>query len=68
MVEAITAEGREMQAFLVRPIMTGLLALIIAGLWGVPQGRYSAGAVSFTACHADTAPAVGLAGRRGGRC
>lgn len=57
-----------MQAFLVRPIMTGLLALIIAGLWGVPQGRYGTGAVSF-ACHAgDGAPVTSLAGRRAGRC
>lgn len=58
-----------MQSFLVRPIMTGLLALIIAGFCGLPQGRYGVAPVSVTACHAASAiQPMGLAARRAGRC
>jgi hypothetical protein len=46
-----------MQAFVVRPVMTGLLALIIAGYWGTPLGIRSAGAIMTPAsCHAVAAP------------
>jgi hypothetical protein len=42
-----------MQAFVVRPVMTGLLALIIAGYWGTPLGIRGAGAMMTPAsCHA----------------
>jgi hypothetical protein len=44
---------REMQAFVVRPVMTGLLALIIAGYWGTPLGIRGGGAIMAPAsCHA----------------
>ncbi|HWI27659.1 MAG TPA: hypothetical protein VN668_11870 [Stellaceae bacterium] len=35
-----------MQALIVRPVMTGLLALIIAGFWGAPLGRSGSGALA----------------------
>jgi hypothetical protein len=54
-----------MQALIVRPVMTGLLALIIAGLWGAPLGRSGGSAVAGrTACRGSVelpaeAPAAG---------
>jgi hypothetical protein len=46
-----------MQAFVVRPVMTGLLALIIAGYWGTPLGIRGAGAMMTPAsCHAVATP------------
>jgi hypothetical protein len=46
-----------MQAFVVRPVMTGLLALIIAGYWGTPLGIRGAGSITTPAsCHAVAAP------------
>lgn len=46
-----------MQAFVVRPVMTGLLALIIAGYWGTPLGIRGAGAIMTSAsCHTVAPP------------
>lgn len=60
-----------MQAFVVRPVMTGLLALIIAGYWGTPLGIRGGGAIMTPAsCHAVPAPpsAVGSLPHRGVHC
>jgi hypothetical protein len=64
-----------MQAFVVRPVMTGLLALIIAGYWGTPLGIRGAGAIMAPAsCHAAAAApsaAIGSSGsvpHRGVHC
>ncbi|HUJ98908.1 MAG TPA: hypothetical protein VLV85_11725 [Stellaceae bacterium] len=53
-----------MQAFVVRPVMTGLLALIIAGYWGTPLGIRGAGATMTPAsCHAvATTPSATVGG------
>jgi hypothetical protein len=52
-----------MQAFVVRPVMTGLLALIIAGYWGTPLGIHGAGAIMTPAnCHAVATPSSTAAG------
>jgi hypothetical protein len=59
-----------MQAFVVRPVIVGLLALIAAGLWSGPFGTRGRNAPSvLTDCRA--APAATLLGimiRRGVRC
>lgn len=59
-----------MQALIVRPVFTGLLALIIAGLWGAPLGI--SGGRTFlpqSACHAAApAPGGGATIRHGARC
>jgi hypothetical protein len=50
-----------MQALIVRPVMTGLLALIIAGIWGTPLGTRGGGAAYEQACRGAapaTAPAA----------
>lgn len=39
-----------MQGWIVRPVMTGLLALIIAGIWGTPLGITGGGAAYEAAC------------------
>lgn len=60
-----------MQAFVVRPVMTGLLALIIAGFWGAPLGIHGlAAAPGPAACRSVAAPALGLIGatHRGPHC
>jgi hypothetical protein len=63
-----------MQSFVVRPVMTGLLALIIAGLWGTPLGIGGAGAfVDQQSCRsaapAGTPPAaITSLPRRGIHC
>jgi hypothetical protein len=63
-----------MQAFIVRPVMTGLLALIIAGFWGTPLGTRGGGAVIYqSGCRgaAPDAPSPAVAGamiRRGVHC
>ena len=52
-----------MQAFVVRPVMTGLLALIIAGYWGTPLGIHGAGATMPPAsCHTVAAPPAAALG------
>lgn len=41
-----------MQAFVVRPVILGLLGLIAAGLWGVPSGTRAGGPIAFaSSCH-----------------
>ena len=45
-----------MQAFVVRPVMTGLLALIIAGLWGTPLGIRGGGTFIYPAACRGAAP------------
>lgn len=63
-----------MQAFLVRPIMTGLLALIIMGFIGVPTGSHSGAALSYqSGCHtvppeSHSPAAMGAMIRRGIHC
>jgi uncharacterized membrane protein YeaQ/YmgE (transglycosylase-associated protein family) len=63
-----------MQAFVVRPVMTGLLALIIAGIWGTPLGTSGGGAFIYpSGCHGaardSLSPAVaGAMIRRGVHC
>jgi hypothetical protein len=62
-----------MHAFVVRPVLTGLLALIIAGLWGMPLGSRSGAPAYQSACPAGapeaTGPAViGAMIRRGVHC
>ncbi len=63
-----------MQAFVVRPVLTGLLALIIAGLWGTPLGIRAGGSFNYqTGCHSvapeSMPPAVvGAMIRRGVHC
>jgi hypothetical protein len=62
-----------MQAFVVRPVMTGLLALIIMGLCGTSPGTRAGGLSSSQAgCRmAATEAPAGTAGamiRRSGRC
>lgn len=59
-----------MQAFVVRPVLTGLLALIIAGLWGTPLGTAGGGAFApQSACHGAAAPGTGGAMiRHSARC
>ena len=56
-----------MQAFIVRPVFTGLLALIIAGLSGLPLGGRSAVAPA-PSCHAPAPAAGGAMIRHGARC
>lgn len=56
-----------MQAFIVRPVFTGLLALIIAGLSGLPLGGRSAVAPA-PSCHAAPAAAGGAMIGHGARC
>ncbi|HUC67021.1 MAG TPA: hypothetical protein VMA53_16390 [Stellaceae bacterium] len=52
-----------MQAFVVRPVMTGLLALIIAGYWGTPLGIRGGGAITAPAsCHAAATTPSAAAG------
>ncbi|HZB90678.1 MAG TPA: hypothetical protein VE397_04500 [Stellaceae bacterium] len=63
-----------MQTLIVRPVMTGLLALIIAGYWGAPLGLHGlAAAPAPAACRGVAAPGVaplGIIGaaRRGLHC
>jgi hypothetical protein len=63
-----------MQAFVVRPVIVGLLALIAAGLWSAPFGTRGRNASNVQAdCRAAPAatPAPTLLGimiRRGVRC
>jgi hypothetical protein len=63
-----------MQAFLVRPVMTGLPALIIMGFIGVPTGSRGGAALSYqSGCHTvrpETLPpaVVGAMIRRGVHC
>ncbi len=62
-----------MQAFVVRPVMTGLLALIIAGLWGTPLGIHGGGAFIYpSACRGAAPeappPAAAVMIRRGTHC
>ncbi len=63
-----------MQAFLVRPVMTGLLALIIMGFIGVPTGSRGSAAFSYqSGCHtvppeAHSPAAIGAMIRRGVHC
>jgi hypothetical protein len=63
-----------MQAFVVRPVMTGLLALIIAGLWGTPLGIRGGGAFIYpSSCHGAVPESLPPAGagvmiRRGPHC
>ncbi len=62
-----------MQAFVVRPVMTGLLALIIAGLWGPPRGNRGGGAFIYPSACRGAAPeapplAAGVMIRRGAHC
>ena len=55
-----------MRAFIVRPILTGLLALIIAGLWtrDSAQPVFGHSTVTIAACHITTPGAmIGRAGR-----
>jgi hypothetical protein len=59
-----------MQAFVVRPLIVGLLALIVAGLWAAPDAVRSL-AGGQPGCHAgqpSPATAVGAMMRRGIRC
>jgi hypothetical protein len=48
-----------MQAFVVRPVLTGLLALIIAGVWGTPLGTRGSSPLYQSGCHAVAPEAVG---------
>jgi hypothetical protein len=62
-----------MQTFVVRPVILGLLALIAAGLWGVPLGAPGSAPVGYqSSCHgaaSETSPsAVGVLVRRGVHC
>ena len=63
-----------MQAFLVRPVMTGLLALIIMGFIGLPTGSRGGAALSYqSGCHTvppETLPpaVMGAMIRRGVHC
>ncbi|HEV2550271.1 MAG TPA: hypothetical protein VGU20_23370 [Stellaceae bacterium] len=63
-----------MQAFLVRPVMTGLLALIIMGFIGVPGGSRGGAAFSYqSGCHTvppetHSPAAMGAMIRRGVHC
>jgi hypothetical protein len=56
-----------MRAFLVRPVLTGLLALIIAGLWthDSAQPLFGHSTVSIASCHTTT---PGAMIRRAGHC
>jgi hypothetical protein len=56
-----------MRAFVVRPVMIGLLALIIAGLWGTPLGTRGA-LVAQVACLNSAAPVPQSLLHRGNRC
>jgi hypothetical protein len=62
-----------MQAFVVRPVIVGLLVLIAAGLWSGPFGTRDRAAPSYqSACRSaadtQTPTVLGTLIRRGGRC
>jgi hypothetical protein len=57
-----------MQAFIVRPLITGLLALIIAGLWGAPLGIRGGGAFLQSGCRGAPAAAGAAIAHREPRC
>jgi hypothetical protein len=55
-----------MRMFVLRPVMAGLLALILAGMWGVPLGKRSGGdpLMARAACPAAAAALL----HQGGHC
>jgi hypothetical protein len=63
-----------MEHLIVRPIMAGLLAIIIAGLWTGPLARGEAGLFAHnTSCRAGTTESqspvlIGAMIRRGAHC
>jgi hypothetical protein len=63
-----------MQAFVVRPVIVGLLALIAAGLWSAPFGTRASHAPSYqsdcrgAAAETQASSLLGIMIRRGARC
>ena len=58
-----------MQAFVVRPVIVGLLALIAAGLWSGPFGMRNGTAPGYQSdCRSETQTPALLGIRRGVRC
>jgi hypothetical protein len=63
-----------MQAFVVRPVMTGLLALIIAGMWNSSVSSRAGSPLMYqSSCHqgaSESAPpsVIGAMIRRGVHC